>query len=396
MNMRYQKWFSRIHLFVLWHSTNTAAYRGDETTLAGRHCFNQTGNENQTECTLCFFPQNCLANNTCKEETKGNTCEQCTFSFGSSAMNNYRLGNTCISCEAIPVTTIAFGIYVILFIMAVITNGFSCSLCTKLKVICHFLQMLYLTFLIKLQWPVLIQKTVMGLAFVTFNSNIIPLKCLIPSLSFLSIHYLEWTSSFLIVVIIFLITVLVDRSLGTAIQKKTNKARKQKRWRYQVTFLRMAFFVVVVMYMPVTLSVVHSSLCSGIIPAKVTLNAEKNVFFYLQDESCDQIIFQNIQFFGTIFLIFYVLLIPVLIVFITLRQKKWSLLSEVNQLYRPLYESYHPRCCFWEAFPMIRKLVSIAITDVYPLSIFIQCLIQLSTTGVYFIHYSTEAIQTII
>ncbi|XP_062618543.1 uncharacterized protein LOC134280132 [Saccostrea cucullata] len=34
---------------------------------------------------------------------------------------------------------------------------------------------------------------------------------------------------------------------------------------------------------------------------------------------------------------------------------------------------------------MIRKLVSIAITDVYPLSIFIQCLIQLSTTGVYFI-----------
>ncbi|XP_061175021.1 uncharacterized protein LOC133184150 [Saccostrea echinata] len=378
---------SFIHLFVLLYSTNAAAYSGDETSPAGNHCVNYTRNhENQTECTLCFFPQNCLTNNTCKEGTKGNTCEQCTSSSEGYAINSYRIGNTCISCEAMPVTTVAFGIYVILFIMAVITNGFSGSLCTKLKVICHFLQMLYLTFLIKIQWPVLIQKTVMSLAFVTFNSNIIPLKCLIPSLSFLSIHYLEWTSSFLIVIIIILITFLVDRSLqGTTIQNKTGKVRKQKKWHYRVTFLRMMFFVTVAMYMPITLSVAHSSLCSGIIPAKVTLNAEENVFFYLQEESCDQIIFQNIQFIGTIFLIFYVLLFPVLIVFISLRQKKWKLLSKVNQVNRPLYESYHPRCCFWEAFPMIRKLISISVTDIYPLSIFIQCLIQLSTTSVYFI-----------
>lgn len=38
-------------------------------------------------------------------------------------------------------------------------------------------------------------------------------ECLIPSISSLHIHYLEWGSSFLIVVITVHITVLVDRSL---------------------------------------------------------------------------------------------------------------------------------------------------------------------------------------
>lgn len=35
--------------------------------------------------------------------------------------------------------------------------------------------------------------------------------------------------------------------------------------------------------------------------------------------------------------------------------------------FRPLYESYRSRCCFWEALPMLRKLLNIAVTDIYPL-----------------------------
>lgn len=42
-------------------------------------------------------------------------------------------------------------------------------------------------------------------------------ECLIPSISPLHIHYLEWGSSFLIVIITVLITVLVDRSLVSGI-----------------------------------------------------------------------------------------------------------------------------------------------------------------------------------
>lgn len=45
--------------------------------------------------------------------------------------DNYRLGNTCIPCEGVPITTITFGIYLLLFMMAIITNGFTNSLCTK-------------------------------------------------------------------------------------------------------------------------------------------------------------------------------------------------------------------------------------------------------------------------
>ncbi|XP_048763162.2 uncharacterized protein LOC125671451 isoform X2 [Ostrea edulis] len=362
MNMiiQFHNLYSWVLIFALGLcDKGTNAFSSDVTSLIGHHCVNFTGYaDNQSECVSCFFPQNCLTNNTCNEGTRGKTCEHCTFRAENGAQDKYyRLGNACISCEAIPVTTIGFGIYLFLFIIAAITNGFSSSLCTKLKVICHFLQMLYLTFLIKIQWPLLIQKIMMGLAFVTFNSNIIPLKCLIPSLSFLNIHYLEWTSSFLVLIAIAFITILVDKSLTVVFQTETKMELKQKKWHHRIIFLRLMFYVMVVMYMPISLSVVHSSLCSGVVPAEVTLNANENVFFYLQDESCNQIIFQ----------------------------KKWKLLSKVNQQYRPLYESYRHRCCFWEAFPMFRKLISIAVTDTYPLSVFVQCLIQLSTTGVYFI-----------
>lgn len=48
---------------------------------------------------------------------------------------------------------------------------------------------------------------------------------------------------------------------------------------------------------------------------------------------------QNIQFFGTLFLLFYVLLVPSLTIFVSLRQKRWRLLSTINQQYR-----WIPRC----------------------------------------------------
>lgn len=48
---------------------------------------------------------------------------------------------------------------------------------------------------------------------------------------------------------------------------------------------------------------------------------------------------QNLQFFGTLFLLFFVLLIPSLIVFVSLRQRRWRLLSTISQQYR-----WFPRC----------------------------------------------------
>lgn len=48
---------------------------------------------------------------------------------------------------------------------------------------------------------------------------------------------------------------------------------------------------------------------------------------------------QNLQFFGTLFLLFFVLLIPSLTVFVSLRQRRWQLLSTISQQYR-----WFPRC----------------------------------------------------
>lgn len=48
---------------------------------------------------------------------------------------------------------------------------------------------------------------------------------------------------------------------------------------------------------------------------------------------------QNLQFFGTLFLLFFVLLIPSLTVFVSLRQRRWRLLSTISQQYR-----WTPRC----------------------------------------------------
>lgn len=56
------------------------------------------------------------------------------------------------------------------------------------------------------------------------------------------------------------------------------------------------------------------------------------VFFYISPT-------QNLQFFGTLFLLFFVLLIPSLTVFVSLRQRRWRLLSTISQQYR-----WVPRC----------------------------------------------------
>lgn len=48
---------------------------------------------------------------------------------------------------------------------------------------------------------------------------------------------------------------------------------------------------------------------------------------------------QNLQFLGTLFLLFFVLLIPSLTVFVSLRQRRWRLLSTISQQYR-----WTPRC----------------------------------------------------
>lgn len=63
---------------------------------------------------------------------------------------------------------------------------------------------------------------------------------------------------------------------------------------------------------------------------------------------------QNLQFFGTLFLLFFVLLIPSLTVFVSLRQRRWRLLSTISQQYR-----WVPRCV---SAPSVLSFVYLFIT----------------------------------
>lgn len=78
-------------------------------------------------------------------------------------------------------------------------------------------------------------------------------------------------------------------------------------------------------------------------------------YFYI---SCTQ----NLQFFGTMFLLFYVLLVPSLTVFVSLRQKRWRLLSTINQQYR-----WFPRCVSALPPPVLHLSIysSLAISIIY-------------------------------
>lgn len=71
------------------------------------------------------------------------------------------------------------------------------------------------------------------------------------------------------------------------------------------------------------------------------------VFFYIFPT-------QNLQFFGTLFLLFFVLLIPSLTVFVSLRQRRWRLLSTISQQYR-----WFPRCV---SAPSVLSFVYLFIT----------------------------------
>lgn len=71
------------------------------------------------------------------------------------------------------------------------------------------------------------------------------------------------------------------------------------------------------------------------------------VFFYIFPT-------QNLQFFGTLFLLFFVLLIPSLTIFVSLRQRRWQLLSTISQQYR-----WFPRCV---SAPSVLSFVYLFIT----------------------------------
>ncbi|XP_060569518.1 uncharacterized protein LOC132727936 isoform X2 [Ruditapes philippinarum] len=365
---------------------NVQGHKDQQLQKAGTHCGNFTGanhdnSGNESEhfhCTACIYPQNCLADNQCREGTTGGTCEKCVTGYN-------RVGSLCVECSNFPWSALSFGVYLLLLVGTVMCRGFTDPVCTKVKLLCHFLQNLLLTLHIKIDWPKNLPSVFSIVNFGLFNSNILQPECLFESWPTMSIYYIEWLISLGIPVVVLILGKFLDTSLKQSNTRNVSKGSEVSvgRWERRTTVRRLVAMIIFTMYMPVTLSCIRTFMCSDTIPTLLVLDHTTNIFLLDNDVSCNDFMFQTIHFFAGIYLVFMGLVLPPLLIFFTLRQKKWDLLYSRWRLYSPVYESYKDRYCYWEAISLRRKLVAIVITEAYPFSGFIQIVTQLGMSICY-------------
>lgn len=354
----------------------------------GFHCGNLTKKITQHNvatdnitygCVPCFFPHNCLEDNVCYTGTSGVTCDICATSDDLGTF--YRVGNSCLECVAIPWPAVCLGVLVFLLIYVICLRGFSVSVNTKLKLICHFVQILSLSIRVKIHWPELILRMIGILNFADFNSNIIMPGCLFPNLPQIVRHSIEWATSLGIPLLLLMCMYCIARRDN--IKKKRNHGKNSVKGQRRTSFDRFVFTTWVVIYTPVALWSIHTYTCSGVFSYRMTLDQSREIFLYDQKTACEGWLYQIMQFTAIGFLIFYVVIGPFLLALVTLRQKKWYLLETQKGTYGPAYDSFKEKQCFWEALPLLRKGISVMITDTLPFDPFAQTTVLLTMSTLY-------------
>ncbi|XP_033736850.1 uncharacterized protein LOC117325043 [Pecten maximus] len=360
---------------------------------SGYHCMNVTqafhkpGVSDRTDvlphdhCVPCYFPQNCLDNNTCAEGTYGVSCEKCDHR-ASTPTAYRRVGNHCVACMSGPWSILTFGVFVLLLILVSLVNGFNVSVCTKIKIVVHFCQFLLLTFMLKITWPSLIPESMSLLTFALSNADFLAINCLFPKMSTQLSYYLTWMSSFLSPLIIMVFMKFADKSMGFWLSQEKDRKRKERQQRHRSMLRRITFYLLVATYLPVTLFAAQSNSCSHNAFTVFVMDTSKNVFLHDQSLDCDTFGMSTLQFVAILSML-YAVAFPLAIILFSLIQRKWSLLEDSRQKHGCVYESYKSRYCFWEAIPMFRKIFCIAMTETNVISISVQVIIQMVMTGGY-------------
>ncbi|XP_048255774.1 uncharacterized protein LOC124125516 isoform X1 [Haliotis rufescens] len=334
------------------------------------------------QCAPCFFPHHCLANNTCLLGTTGLGCEVC---FHAGTDQGYQLvGNTCFVCSLTPLAAIATGIYILLIILCVAVSGLSAAAVTKLKILINFVQLVYLSFFVKVQWPSFMPHLAALLSFSTFTSDIVMTECLLPGVKLSS--YLRWVTAMAIPSAIVSFGSCVDRGLDTKVKTAKHESARVVVERRRAGLRYFLFLIVLSYYMPVALSAIQSFSCTQTFGQNMVLDTglfPDNVFLYDHTVSCDDFVFQTLNFLLTLLLLVYIVLLPLLLIFFTLRQRKWGLLDCKSARYGFVYDSYNNRCCFWDSLVMVRKVVSIAVTNTMLTNPLQQSIVLLSISGLY-------------
>eukprot|EP00117_Sycon_ciliatum_P016319 scpid43483/ scgid15793/ len=375
---------------VSWQrSAATTAATATATTNNGEiSASNGNGSFNTFEC---FFKANCI-DGQCAEGTTGVMCEQCLNN--QVPYDNFtkyaRLGSTCIECELFPWSSISLGAVLVLVILVAVKKGFTQSVATKVKLLVDGLQLVLLTYRIPVLWPKISLRAVSYVSFAYFTPQGIFPACYF---NLATTYYVDWIGACVPLILAFILTWIIDRSMrrkqrASILEEDTDRAAK---WLSRRTVLRRGFVLLaLIYYAPVTSLVLRAYACEGNL---ATANVwyfeglvrpnDTNRWLYNYDISCNSGVFQAVTFFGTFVLIFFSVIGPVVLLFFTVRSRRWKLLAKKAALHGSIYESYRANWCFMEAVVLFRKLFMVLVTDIYPLAPILLEIVSLVLSAIY-------------
>ncbi|KAK2178607.1 hypothetical protein NP493_538g05030 [Ridgeia piscesae] len=100
------------------------------------------------------------------------------------------------------------------------------------------------------------------------------------------------------------------------------------------------------------------------------------------DIACDQVAFQLFTSVCSVYLLLWIC-VPFVLLFFTLRQHKWHLLTSMVEHYGSFYEPYTERFCFWETVLLLRMMFMILLTEMFLFSPRTQLLVITGLTVAY-------------
>ncbi|XP_019645399.1 PREDICTED: uncharacterized protein LOC109486137 [Branchiostoma belcheri] len=136
-------------------------------------------------------------------------------------------------------------------------------------------------------------------------------------------------------------------------------------------------------FIPAATLVIRAFACQNTLSTDVVLDHTDNVFLYDQQHTCSEMPFQIIQALSLLYLVLMVILLPLGLSFWILRLRKFNLLKQNLVTQGWMYESYRRRFCVLEPIVMMRKVLSILLTDLYPLQLLAQAGVNLCLSGIY-------------
>ncbi|XP_078575318.1 uncharacterized protein LOC144861360 isoform X1 [Branchiostoma floridae x Branchiostoma japonicum] len=352
----------------------TTTHACGQQDQAGYHCMYNSTSGDCVHCARCFYPDSCLTNNSCAAGTAGPTCEICST-------GHYRLGSVCVPCPVAPWGAVFLGGVLLTVVMATVIHGFTVSLATKVKQLGNFLQFLLLSLKIRSDWPSLIVQSLVFLPSVDFNSHTFVPECFfeLPIRQF----YIHWTTAVVPVLLVVFLAHILDKLMRRKIGRARNEEERKLRWCRRGQVRRCTMTVFVLMFCPAAAMVIQAFACQNTLSTDVVLDHTDNVFLYDQQHTCSEMPFQIIQTLSLLYLLLVVILLPLGLLFWILRLRKFNLLKQNLVTQGWMYESYRRRFCILEPVLMMRKVLSILLTDLYPLHPLAQSGVNLTISGVY-------------